>query len=907
MKASADIGGAYRSIQRETGATGKELTGLKTAFDTVFKTVPASADDVATALSRITQTLDLTTKATGELATQFLNLSRMTGTDLTTNINSASEAFNAWGEAIPDTGYALDAFYTISQQTGQSVSDISSTLALAAGPAKAAGLGYQETAIMVAQLGAAGVPTKQIVSSLTAVVKDATTNNRSAAGEWQNLINKFKDPSYKATADDMKILGNNTEKFANAAKQGDLDFAPLLAKIKDSPDAINDMADKTGTLSEALTLLKNRASLALKPLGDSIFGVAKDIVKSMDPVMATVEGLGKAFDKLPEPVKKATVVLGALAASSGPVLTIGGQLGSMLGPIIMNFGALLPVLLAVGIPLVAIGAAFGVLAVGLGIAYTASATFRGVLGTLTTAFQTFGGSITKAITQLTGGDFQGALDTIRTALNQLVVDLSTIDWSSVGDKIQTEIANAFSDQSSTLNKIADQLHKMIDAVPWGQLGQELGQGLGEMFSIGMGALTGTGTPAPGMAGMQKSMISGTSVATSATNVVPSSGGVSGLEDAGTTAAGQFTSGFQKGLEEGMSNINWGAVIAALWNGLYALGPQTMGKGKTVFNITADDIGYPTAAEVGQSIKNWIGSVWDNVVLGNKAILKVVFDVPVIGPVLQAAWDFLKFIFAHFSTYTATLDLLVHAPDLGKLFEDLKAIVGRAWTAAVNITKNWPGVADVMSDLAGIPRAIVSAISKTWPGVSDVLSDLAGIPRSIVSAITKTWQGVADVVGDLGGIPRSIGIAITKTWEGVGDILGDLASIPRQIVIDVVKKILGAEGLIAGAEGMVVGMRAGGHITGGPQMALIGEAGPEAVIPQKYWGGIAPWVLNSLPRYGSGSIIGVNTGMIQPTSSRPSSQSQSTVQYNAYVTVDSENVTRKVIGAFRELEQYHQLR
>jgi hypothetical protein len=47
----------------------------------------------------------------------------------------------------------------------------------------------------------------------------------------------------------------------------------------------------------------------------------------------------------------------------------------------------------------------------------------------------------------------------------------------------------------------------------------------------------------------------------------------------------------------------------------------------------------------------------------------------------------------------------------------------------------------------------------------------------------------------------------------------------------------------------------GGIAKSPQMAIWGEAGPEALIPQKYWSGVAPWVLNSLPRMAGGAVSG----------------------------------------------------
>jgi len=811
MKASSDVNGAYREIQRQTGATGTELAKLKEDFRDVFSTVPASAADVATALSMISQAVDVTQQDTVDLATEFLNLSRITGTDLTTNIKQSTESFNAWGLAGEQMQSNLDGLYVIFQNTGVAVSDLSDITARAAGPAQAAGLSYQETAILVGQLGAAGVPTKQVISTLNAVIKDSTTNNRSASVEWQSLVDKFKDPAYKATADDMKLLGNNTATFAAAAKRGDLDFAPLLAKIKESPNAINEMATKTGTLSDSLTLLKNRLTLALEPLGTAIFGVTKDIVKDVTPAMDIIENLGKAFDKLPAPVKQATVVLGALAASSGPVITAGGSIMSMLTPLLLNLGTLSPLLMAVGIPMAAVGVTLGVLAVGLGIAYTASATFRGVLGTLTTAFTTFGGSVMKAITQLTSGDFSGALDTLRTALNQLVVDLSTIDWSSVGDKIRTEIANAFSNQSSTLNIIADQLTKMINAVPWHDLGLELGQFLGEMLSVGFGAISGTG-------GGQSTnndlgALMGTSVGTAGSS--GGAGGFEGFKAAGKTGAGAFVAGFEQGLKDGMANIDWGAVVAAIWDGLYAAGPQVMGKDKTLFSL----LGMEDPTKSGDTaIQDAIGRWWDGIVWPELKLPEIKIpswseaikggpleNLPDFGKMVSDWWNNISWptLSAPNIKIPSWEEAIKGGPLEGAVLPDFGKMVSDWWN---NI--KWPTLSAPSIKIPSWSEILKGGPLEnfTFPDVGKTLSDwwnnipwpALALPVLVLPAIgtviSNWWNGIVwpDVGGALGtwwngiawpslGIPSvslpDIAGIITTWWNGIAfpDIGGSLST------------------------------------------------------------------------------------------------------------------------------------
>jgi hypothetical protein len=74
------------------------------------------------------------------------------------------------------------------------------------------------------------------------------------------------------------------------------------------------------------------------------------------------------------------------------------------------------------------------------------------------------------------------------------------------------------------------------------------------------------------------------------------------------------------------------------------------------------------------------------------------------------------------------------------------------------------------------------------------------------------------------------------------------------------------------------------MTKGAQLRIIGEAGPEAVIPEKYWYAIPSWILDTLPRLGGGATIG---------SGSPNS-SASTIEINITGnTISDERAARKL--------------
>lgn len=93
---SEELNASYDYIRVGTGATGEALDELKTSFDNVFTSVPASVQDVGVAIADLNTRLGLTGIELEELATQFLQLSRITETDVSSNIQNATRLFGSW-------------------------------------------------------------------------------------------------------------------------------------------------------------------------------------------------------------------------------------------------------------------------------------------------------------------------------------------------------------------------------------------------------------------------------------------------------------------------------------------------------------------------------------------------------------------------------------------------------------------------------------------------------------------------------------------------------------------------------------------------------------------------------------------------------------------------------------------
>jgi phage-related minor tail protein len=112
---------AYDKIRIGTGATGDDLERFKDSVKTVFTSVPTDlgkASDAFVLLQQKTQGFGPDLEKTTE---QMLELSRITKTDLTANINATQGAFNAWGVTLANQPALLDEMFRASQLTGTSV------------------------------------------------------------------------------------------------------------------------------------------------------------------------------------------------------------------------------------------------------------------------------------------------------------------------------------------------------------------------------------------------------------------------------------------------------------------------------------------------------------------------------------------------------------------------------------------------------------------------------------------------------------------------------------------------------------------------------------------------------------------------------------------------------------------
>jgi phage-related protein len=200
-------------------------------------------------------------------------------------------------------------------------------------------------------------------------------------------------------------------------------------------------------------------------------------------------------------------------------------------------------------------------------------------------------------------------------------------------------------------------------------------------------------------------------------------------------------------------------------------------------------------------------------------------------------------------------------------------VADSWLNAVHNTAT-----AIASFATGVADSWLNAIHSTS---AQIWSFATGVADAWLNAlhsinIQGIWQGILgglpSLTIDIFGVLKLAGGALIGWGKAVANKLGWRTEPTPPTPVDPMKyrspaaESAGAtgahaSGILALADGLrslatgAYGEEAPAYMTSKPQLAVIGEAGPEAVIPQKYWWAIQPWVLQALPKLGGGASIG----------------------------------------------------
>lgn len=466
---ASDYDSLTDTIVAKTGASGDSLKSMQQTALNVFKSIPTSMEAVGSAMTDLQQRTGATGITLEDLTRTQLELARVTGTDVTANIESTTAAFNSWGVAVNDQSAALDVLFTASQNTGVPVATLGDQLAKYGPILRQMGFGLDEATALLGTLGKAGLDAGTVITGMRTAFKGFAKEGITDTGAaLQDIFNTIKDSPTSIAAGQLaieKFGGKAGPALADAIRSGKLEYSDLLDIIENGGDSILETAASTNDLSENWQIFKNRLSVAVLPLANKLFATLNKYgIPALDRLTGLVERLAGWFGKLSPKMKMALGIFGAVLVAIGPIML---AVGGLIGPITTILSGIAFFASPIGLVILGIVALVG----GLILLYRHSKAFRGIVqGTIKT-LSAFGHYIAAV---LKDGDLMNdwlthipkPLRGIVMAIGQLVKYIKGLDFKhgALGDLIDIFQALAKGDFRSALREIGNLIGEIGEAI-----------------------------------------------------------------------------------------------------------------------------------------------------------------------------------------------------------------------------------------------------------------------------------------------------------------------------------------------------------------------------------------------------------------------------------------------------------
>lgn len=318
---------ATASIRKTTGATGAALEGLVSIYQQVRTGTGAGMEQAAGAVGELARGLGLAGDDLKGAASAAVRLARMSGTSPESATRAVIDTMRAFGADGRNAEATLDLLAGASRGSSGGLQAFSAQLAGAAPQFRAAGLGLESAAAMLADLAARGVPTEVALGALSKgllkLAKDGENMETALAQKIEAI--RALGPGVAATQMAVDLFGKQGVAMADAIHAGALDLARLKTAGAGFPKA-----EPVMRLSEALGILRAKIEIALVPLGQSIATALVQIATPLGWLIEKVAAVVRAFASMPSWAQTMVLAIGAAVALVGPVVLFAGSAVTML-------------------------------------------------------------------------------------------------------------------------------------------------------------------------------------------------------------------------------------------------------------------------------------------------------------------------------------------------------------------------------------------------------------------------------------------------------------------------------------------------------------------------------------------------------------------------------------------------
>lgn len=314
--AAKELDEGYDAIITKTGATGESFEALKKSADDVFKSMPVEMKDVGEAVGEIATRFNLTGDSLTELSKEFLQFANITGTSVSTSVESTSRLIKAFGLETEDAANVLGLLADASQQSGLSVDKLMSSLDANGSVLRSMGFSLQDSVALMAAFEESGVEAGGAMTALKKAVQNASKQGKDA-----NQVLAETYDAIKNAATETEALQIATDTFgskgaivmADGIRSGRINLEKATKSIEEYGDVVSTTYEATLDPWDKTKVAMNN----LKTVGSELAGQAlQTLVPAIEKVTEIVQKVADWFGKLSPTAQKVVGIVTALGAGA---------------------------------------------------------------------------------------------------------------------------------------------------------------------------------------------------------------------------------------------------------------------------------------------------------------------------------------------------------------------------------------------------------------------------------------------------------------------------------------------------------------------------------------------------------------------------------------------------------------
>ena len=322
-----DLDQSLDIVVKKTGASGEALEEMEQIVKDIGSTVPASFDDIASAVGEVNTRFGLQGDELEDLSEQFVKFAKLNDTDVSTAIDQTQKALTAFGLSADNANHVLDVMNAVGQATGVSVDQLSSGLIQNATAFQEMGLSIDQSIALMGQMEMSGADISTVMGGLRKALKNATADGKdmnTALAELQDAILNGSD-GVDGLTKSYELFGRNGDQVYNAIKNGSISFQDLADMAVNADGSVSETFENTKDGAEQFELAMQNVKLAGAELGE-------EIMKTLGPILEDLVGLIKSvtdwFSGLTDGQKQTILAIAGVVAAIGPALVAFGKVAT---------------------------------------------------------------------------------------------------------------------------------------------------------------------------------------------------------------------------------------------------------------------------------------------------------------------------------------------------------------------------------------------------------------------------------------------------------------------------------------------------------------------------------------------------------------------------------------------------